>query len=62
MVLSALYPCTGLFTVMGVSLLTYGASSGSIVMLLQGLYLTYLGVHMTWTVWDAARHDTLLSE
>lgn len=62
MALGALYPCTGLFTVMGVTLVTYGVSSGSILMLLQGLYLSYMGVHMTWAVWDAVRHEGLLSE
>lgn len=46
---------------MGLSLLTYGVSSGSILVIAQGLYLTYMGVHMTWTIWTTARQEVTLS-
>lgn len=62
MSLRAFYPFTGTFTVMGLSLLTYGVSSGSLLMIAQGLYLTYMGVHITWTIWTTDRQEGLLSE
>lgn len=61
MSIQALYPCTGTFTVMGLTLLTYGVSSGSVLVVIQGLYLTYMGVHMTWNIWTSARHEGMLS-
>lgn len=61
MTVRALYPCTGTFAVLGLSLVTYGVSSGSVLVVLQGLYLTYMGVHMTWNIWTLARQEAFAS-
>ncbi len=55
--MNALYPCTGTFTVLGLGLLTYGITSGSFLMFAQGLYLTYMGVLLTFGIWNDLRQD-----
>ena len=61
MSIRALYPCTGTFTLLGLTLVTYGVSSGSVLVIAQGLYLAYMGVHMTWNIWTTARQEVTLS-
>ncbi len=55
--MNALIPCTGTFTVVGLGLLSYGIASGSFLMFAQGLYLTYMGVHMTFGIWNELRQE-----
>ena len=55
--MNALYSCTGTITVLGLSLLTYGVTTSSPLLFFQGLYLTYMGVHMTFGIWNELRQE-----
>jgi hypothetical protein len=53
----ALYPISGLIILIGVGALFYGASTASLTVILEGLFLLWTGFKITVSVWEGNRLD-----
>jgi hypothetical protein len=55
--MKALLSCTGPLTVVGVGVLTYGILSGSPLFFIQGLSLSYMGIHMSFSALESSSQE-----
>lgn len=60
--MKVLLSCTGPLTVLGVTVLGYGIATASPLLLIQGFYLTYIGIHMTWALVETIAQEDAASE
>jgi hypothetical protein len=53
----SLYPISGFIMLVGVAALFYGASTASLIVILEGLFLLSTGFKITVSVWEGNRLD-----
>lgn len=58
MSLQSLYPLTGTMMLVGSVVILYGLSEFSPILLLEGVFLVWLGFSITANVWELNRLDT----
>lgn len=55
MVLKAFYPLTGTIILIGSSAILYGIQSECFLIFLEGVFLVWLGLRLTFSAWEAQR-------